>query len=305
VAGPRLLVLDAYAPEGRAALREAGGTEAGALYARMLARLEPEARVEIAWPADPDPDLPAGADLAGYDGIAWTGSSLTIHHADDLRVARQIELAGAAYRAGVPSFGSCWAAQLAVAAAGGRCARSPRGREFGVARGIRLSDEGRAHPLFAGKTEPFDAFTSHEDEVVGPGSGAAVLAGNDWSRVQAVDVARGAGRFWAVQYHPEYDWHEVASLARLRRDELVAQGTWPSARDADAWIERAEALHASPDDAELAAALGAGPDLLDPAVRTREAANWLAALRAGALRAKRPDDADAARATRAPGVGAG
>jgi len=35
----RLLVLDAYAPEGRAAVRAAGGTEAGALYERMLRRL--------------------------------------------------------------------------------------------------------------------------------------------------------------------------------------------------------------------------------------------------------------------------
>ena len=32
----RLLVLDAYAPEGRAALRAAGGTLAGELYRRML-----------------------------------------------------------------------------------------------------------------------------------------------------------------------------------------------------------------------------------------------------------------------------
>jgi len=278
MSGLRLLVLDAYAPEGRAALREAGGTEAGELYARMLGALAPAARVEIAHPADPDPDLPTGAELAGYDGLAWTGSSLTIHHEDDPRVAGQIDLARAAYRAGVPSFGSCWAAQLAVVAGGGRCARSPRGREFGVARRIALSAEGRAHTLFAGKPTVFDAFTSHEDEVGTPGAGATVLAGNAWSRVQAVDVGQGPGHFWAVQYHPEYDLHEVASLCRLRRDELVGQGAFASRRDADAWIERAEALHASPDDAALAADLDVGPDLLDPEVRTREVANWLHSL---------------------------
>jgi len=276
----RLLVLDAYAPEGRAALRNARGSEAGTLYAGLLGRLAPEARVEVAYPADPDPDLPARSDLAGYDGIVWTGSSLTIHHTDDPRVARQIDLVGAAYRAGVPSFGSCWAAQLSVVGAGGRCTRSPRGREFGIARGITLSLEGRAHPLFDGKPTVFDAFTSHEDEVRTVGAGAAVLASNTWSRVQAVDVARGPGRFWAVQYHPEYDLHEVASLGRLRRDELVAQGTWASTRDAEAWIEKAEALHASPGDAELAAELDVGPDLLDEATRAREFANWLAALAA-------------------------
>jgi GMP synthase (glutamine-hydrolysing) len=277
----RLLVLDAYAPEGRAALRDAGGTEAGMLYVSMLRAIEPEVRVEIAYPADPDPDLPSRTELASYDGIAWTGSSLTIHHEDDPRVARQIDLAGAAYRGGVPSFGSCWAAQLSAVAAGGRCTRSPRGREFGIARGITLSHEGRGHPLFAGKPAVFDAFTSHEDEVGSPAAGTSVLASNAWSRVQAVDVQRGAGRFWAVQYHPEYDLHEVASLCRLRRDELVAQGTFASGRDADAWVENAEALHAAPDDAALAAELDVGADLLDASVRTREVANWVAAVREG------------------------
>ena len=38
----RLLVCDAYAPEGRAALRGAGATEAGLLYERTLLRLAQE-----------------------------------------------------------------------------------------------------------------------------------------------------------------------------------------------------------------------------------------------------------------------
>lgn len=287
MAALRLLVLDAYAPEGRDAVRGAGGTEAGRLYERMIARLLPEARVEIAYPADPDPELPADAALGGYDGIAWTGSSLTIHHADDPRVARQVALARAAFAAGVPSFGSCWAAQLAVVAAGGRCAKSPRGREFGVSRGITLSDAGRAHPLFAGKPARFDAFTSHEDEVVALPPQAGLLAGNAWSRVQAVSVAHAAGRFWAVQYHPEYDFHEVAALCRLRRDELVAQGSFADAPEADAWIEAAEAIHADPGDAALRERLSASADLLDPELRTREVANWLDALASGAAQPAR------------------
>lgn len=278
----RLLVLDAYAPEGRAAVRGAGGTEAGRLYERMIARLSPDARVEIAYPADPDPELPADAALAGYDGIAWTGSSLTIHHSDDPRVARQIALARAAFDAGVPSFGSCWAAQLSVVAAGGRCAKSPRGREFGVARAIVLSEAGRAHPLFAGKPGRFDAFTSHEDEVVVLPVEASLLASNAWSRVQAVSVEHAAGRFWAVQYHPEYDLHEVAALCRLRRDELVAQGCFADSAAAEAWTEDAEALHLDPDDAVLRERLTVSTDLLDPELRTREVANWLDALSSGA-----------------------
>jgi GMP synthase (glutamine-hydrolysing) len=273
-----VLVLDAYAPEGRAALRGAGGSEAGRLYERMLRALDPDVAVDLAYPADADPQLPEGAALRDYDGVAWTGSSLTIHVEDDPRVRRQVAFARAVYEAGLPSFGSCWAAQLAVVAAGGRCAANPRGREFGVARRIALTEAGRAHPVYRDKPAVFDAWTSHADHVVALGDGAALLASNEWSRVQAVSVVRGAGRFWALQYHPEYDAREVAALCRLRKGELVAQGTFADGATADAWIARLEALHADPADAALAASLGVAPPLLDFAARTVEVRNWLASL---------------------------
>lgn len=278
MSGLRLLVLDAYAPEGRAAVRGAGGTEAGRLYERMLRALAPDAVIDLAHPADPDPALPVGAGIGAYDGIAWTGSSLTIHAAGDARVERQLAFARAVYDAGVPSFGSCWAAQLSVAAAGGRCDANPKGREFGVARAIELTAAGRAHPVFRDKPARFDAWTSHADHVVELCDGGTLLASNAWSRVQAVAVERGRGRFWALQYHPEYDAHEVASLCRLRKAELVGQGTFADGAAADAYVEALEALHADPSRADLAAALGIGPDLLDFALRTVEVRNWLASL---------------------------
>ena len=274
----RLLVLDAYAPEGREALRNAGASEAGALYERMLRRLAPDASVARAYPADPDPALPDAEGLRAYDGVCWTGSSLTIHQEDDPRVRRQIDFARTVYEAGVPSFGSCWAAQLAVVAAGGRCARNPRGREFGVSRRIALSRSGRVHPVFAGKPDVFDAFTSHCDEVVILGRSATLLASNDWSRVQAVDVACGRGRFWAVQYHPEYDLHEVASLCRLRADELVAEGRFATRADADRYVFDLEALHREPGRLDLRRELEIDEALLDEDLRTREVRNWLASL---------------------------
>jgi GMP synthase (glutamine-hydrolysing) len=272
----RLLVLDAYAPEGRELLRDADGTEAGILFERMLTAVAGEPTViDVRYPADPDPDLP---NVTDYDGIAWTGSSLTIHHADDPRVTRQIEYARRAYQAGVPSFGSCWAAQLAVVAAGGKCAPSPRGREFGIARDIELSSLGASHPLFAEKPVRFCGFTSHQDEVTVLPGNASLLASNDWSAVQAVSVEAQSGRFWAVQYHPEYDLHEVASLCRLRADELIEQGMFSDPREASEHIEALEALHLDPAQPDLAKQLGVGPDLLDERVRTREARNWVASL---------------------------
>ena len=140
---------------------------------------------------------------------------------------------------------------------------------------IRLTEEGTAHPLYRGKPRTFAAFTSHADEVSLLAPGAMLLASNPWSRVQASCSDGGSGSFWAVQYHPEYDCHEVASLCRLRKPELVAQGTFENEAAADRNIELLEQLHEKPDDVEAAAALDVDDTVLDPDIRTREVRNWL------------------------------
>lgn len=267
----RFLVLDAYDDAGRASLAAAGATLAGELWRRLLLSLEPTARVEVTNLGTGSSGLP---DLSGFSGIAWTGSNLTIHRETDL-VRLHVEIARAALAQAIPSFGSCWGLQLAVVAGGGRCAANPRGREFGIARGIRLSPEGRAHPLFAGRTEPFLAFTSHEDHAVSLAPGTTLLAGNDFSPVQAVEVRAGRGVFFAVQYHPEYGPRDVAALARLRGPQLLAQGDFPDQGALDAWIAEMERLDREPSDPDLRDRLGATNDVSDRAIVASEVRRWL------------------------------
>ncbi len=199
---------------------------------------------------------------------------MTILDEKDPRVGRQIELARALLSAEVPCFGSCWAIQLASVASGGRCERNPSGREFGISKQIRVSSAGREHPLFAGKPAEFTAFTSHVDHVADLPTGSTTLASNDWTPIQAANVAPGRV-FWAVQYHPEYDLHEIASLCRMRLDALVADHTFADERAARQWLADLEALHRSPGDESLRDKLGVDESLLDPRLRSLEVDNWL------------------------------
>lgn len=266
----RLLVLDAYDDAGREALRGAGATLAGELWRRLLVSLAPSARVQVQNLGTGDASRP---DLAGVDAIAWTGSNLTIHR-ETAEVRRHVEIARAALAAGIPSFGSCWGLQLAVVAGGGTCEANPRGREFGIARGIRLTDAGRSHPVFAGREEPFSAFASHEDHAVELAPGTTLLGGNDFSPVQAVEVSHGRGSFLAVQYHPEYGPCDVAALARLRGPQLIRQGDFADQGALDSWIADMERLDREPGDPALRRRLGATDAVLDPERRAREVARW-------------------------------
>ena len=275
MASLHFLVIDGYRRDGREGLTAAGATTAGKLYERMLLGCHPDASVDILYPADPGSALPRGASLAAYDGIAWTGSSLTVYDGDDPAVRPQIEFARAAFEAGVPSFGSCWAAQIAVVAAGGRCAANPRGREMGIARKIALTDDGRAHPLYIGKPRVFDAFISHEDEITHLPSGALCLAGNAFSSVQAVCVSYRRGTFWAVQYHPEYDLHELARLTHARKERLTGMGFFADLDAAQDYVNKLEALHQDPSRRDLAWLLGIDSDIMSEDVRQAEVRNWI------------------------------
>ncbi len=273
-ADPRFLVVDGYLKASRDELVAGGASMAGDLYAAMLRRFVPGAHVDTVFPADDAAGLPAGAELAAYDGIAWTGCSLTVFE-DDPRVRSQIDFCRAAFTAGVPSFGSCWALQIAVVAAGGLCAANPRGREMGIAHKIQLTPEGRGHPLYAGKPSVFDAFISHVDEVTHWPSTAVLLASNQFTHVQAAAVTFESGTFWGLQYHPEYDLHEMARLMYCRRAKLTELGFFRDEDQALTHIDALETLHADPVREDLAWALGVDDDILRPEIRQCEVGNWI------------------------------
>jgi len=272
---PHILIVDGYPVADRENLAGCGMGTAGDLYAQMLSSLCPNASFEIVFPSDPGTHLPDGAGLERFDGVAWTGCSLTLHDDSDKRVLRHIELAREAFRVGVPQYGTCWGIQIAAVAAGGTVAANPGGREMGIARKIILSATGRGHPLYENKPTTFDGYVSHFDEVTHVPPGADVLAGNAFTRVQALTVHHDKGTFWGLQYHPEYDLYQMARLMSARREALLKEGFFSSEENAEAMVESFETLHKNPDDKALAWQWGVEADLLNDAVRHTEPRNWL------------------------------
>lgn len=272
--GKRFLIVDGYPLESREQFRQVGMTLAGELYARLLKKCLPEADYEIWYSSDPGAPKYTDEQLADFDGVLWPGCNLTIYH-DDPRVHAHLDLAARSFEVGVPAFGSCWAIQLAAKVAGGEVAAHPRGREMGLALKIRLTDEARQHPMFEGKPEVFSHFVSHDDEVVRLPEGGTRLAGNDWSRVQAIEVKYKKGLFWATQYHPEYDLHEVARLILAREPRLIKQGLFRGHDDLVEYVNKLEALFEDPSRADLRWQLKIDDDVLADEIRECEFRNWI------------------------------
>ncbi|MFH1743966.1 MAG: type 1 glutamine amidotransferase [bacterium] len=271
----RFLIIDGYPKDSRDELEDAGMRLAWDLYADLLLQHVPDAQYDVLLPCDPGVGIPTKSDLDEYNGILWTGCNLTIYERDDQRVICQIELAKRAYEVGVPSFGSCWGIQMAAVAAGGEVGPNPKGREMGIARKIVLTPEGRNHPMFDGKPVVFDGFISHVDKVTTLPPGATRLAGNDFTSVQALAVKHRNGTFWATQYHPEYNLHEMARLIVARESKLVPLGFFKGHKDLMQLVDRMEALAAEPDRMDLRWQLAIDDDVLSDRIRQCEFVNWL------------------------------
>ena len=269
----RILVIDGNVAQVRARQTAALGYDSGVGYRRVLHRLDGSLQIDIVLAADGPAEFPTGVCLDDYDGVTMTGSALNIYNGGP-PVTRQIDLAKAVFAAGIPFFGSCWGLQVAVTAAGGEVQANPQGREFGFARRIQLTDAGREHSLYAGKPAVFEAPTVHRDGIAALPRGAEILARNDFG-VQAAAFSFGRGTFWGVQYHPEYDYADVAATAERYGDTLVTEGMFRDRAALDGFAAELRALQADPSDSTLLWKHALGPSVQNQALRLLEIRNWL------------------------------
>jgi GMP synthase (glutamine-hydrolysing) len=270
---PRLLVCEGNTAELRAKQVAAGGQIMSDGYADLLRKLLPGAVVDICYPADPGANLPIGG-LEGYDGVAITGSALNVYDRGPT-IDPQIEMAREVMKAKTPLFGSCWGLQVITVAAGGVVRVNPKGRELSIARKIALTPEGRAHPMYRGKANVFDAVAVHLDEVEVMAPGTTVLAENAMSAVQAAEITVDGATAWGVQYHPEFSLGDMAAIVRRYGGRLMKEGFFADEAGRDAYVADLETLDRDPANTPVAWRHGMDETVLDPTVRTLEIANWI------------------------------
>ena len=128
--------------------------------------------------------------------------------------------------------------------------------------------------LFTGKPAVFEAPAIHGDEIAALPAGASALAGNDMG-LQAATFSFRRATFWGVQYHPEYDYLDLAAAAERYGATLVAEGLFHDRTALDQFALELRQLHSQPGDAALLWKHGLGPAMANEALRRLEIRNWL------------------------------
>jgi GMP synthase (glutamine-hydrolysing) len=269
----RFLIIEGNTREVREGYREGQGVTPAQGFGNVMLGLAGGGHYDILHATDADASLPAGTGFGDYDAAILTGSALHLWQRQP-EALRQVEVARALYRAGIPFFGSCWGLQVAAVAAGGDVQRNPRGREMGFARKITRNAAGKLHPLLAGRPDVYDAPCSHLDEVAVPPPDATILASNAMSHVQAAEFRFEGGTFWGVQYHPEYSLADLAFLIDRRMAMLIEEGFFADQAAKTRYVAELRQLDTAPPRG-LCWQHGLGPDVTDPALRMTELRNFL------------------------------
>lgn len=276
---PKILIADGNTKTNNDQMQAVGGQLGAERYANEIRRMYPDAELVTIYPADSDDYLPKGVSLTDFDGMVMGGSGL---HAFDQapEVTRQVDLMREALESDMQVLGSCWGLQVAAAATGGTVAKSPRGREVGIARKISVTQAGAGHALYMDKPHVFDSPCIHYDEVTHLPAGSVILAENAHSSVQAAVIRVGGGIFWGVQYHPEFDIAHLANLYRRYASDMISQGYFIDEDALETYCGELAALHQDPSRLDLRWRLGIDDDVIDADMRCREIRNWVESLHA-------------------------
>ncbi|MBY6142167.1 gamma-glutamyl-gamma-aminobutyrate hydrolase family protein [Leisingera daeponensis] len=203
------------------------------------------------------------SDLETADGVVLTGAGVPWSvEATEARVLR--EAGELVLKAGLPVIGSCNGLQLAALLLGGKVGTCRKGMEIGLARNIRMTPDGRTHPMMATRSDGYCVPCVHRDEVQELPPGATLMAYNDHSQVQAMVYDVNGVDFWGMQYHPEMP---ISSIADSVSDET---SIFMNASSLVSDLRIAET------DLDAATRLGGKSEELSEKARTAEIANWLA-----------------------------
>jgi GMP synthase (glutamine-hydrolysing) len=129
--------------------------------------------------------------------------------------------------------------------------------------------------MYEGKGDVFDVVSVHTDHVVTLPEGGRVLASNDMSEVQSLEIEGQGSVCWGVQYHPEFDLGSIADILEDYGPATVRVGIFPDMETVERLKRDMRAVSEDGSRMDLRRLYGWGEEIADSSLRMRELKNWL------------------------------
>ena len=254
----KILIVEGNTKEENINFGSAGCVPQSENFKSHVKKIEPNSEIEIVAPGDNQSISKIVQSLKKYNGVILTGSTLRVND-NSSEIKKHIQFAKKCFEKEKKIFAACWGLQITVTAAGGKCRVSPNGPHIGIAKDIKLTDEGKKHDLFSLKQQKFTTPAFNHDEVESPPNNSILLASDKINKFMALQFNVGKSEIWGLQYHPEIPYDYMIKLIKHRAKGLIDKNLFKDINEVNSHLEAIEeAKTALKDD-----------------VRTIELKNWI------------------------------
>tara|TARA_B110001452_G_scaffold211293_1_gene181754 strand:- start:172 stop:957 length:786 start_codon:yes stop_codon:yes gene_type:complete len=216
-----ILIVEGNIPEDSEVFIRAAGASASENLKNLVLKLEPNSNVKIINPGIDEETKEALEVINQYHGIIFTGGAMRINNLTD-EIKKHINFASNCFNHKKRILAICWGLQVCSTAAGGRVASGKNGAHIGIASSVEINKEGQKNLIYKNKKIKFTTPAFNFDEVCETPEGATLLSSDKVNKVMCVYFKSGNSEIWGLQYHPDYEYHQIINLSNERKDQMIA-----------------------------------------------------------------------------------
>jgi GMP synthase (glutamine-hydrolysing) len=215
-------------------VKAAGATAADNLK-NLVLKLEPSSSTKIINPANDDETKEALENINQYNGIIFTGGAMRINDMTD-EIKKHINFASNCFKHDKKILAICWGLQVCSTAAGVRVEPAKNGAHIGIASDVKINEEGQKNLIYKNKKTTFTSPAFNYDEVIELPEGATLLSSDKINHIMAIHFKPGKSEVWGLQYHPDYEYHQMVRLAKARKDRIIKNKQFKDENDFETHI---------------------------------------------------------------------
>ena len=216
-----ILIVEGNIPKDSEVFIRAAGASASVNLKNLVLKLEPNSNVKIINPGIDEETKKALEVINIYHGIIFTGGAMRINDLTDV-IKKHINFASNCFNHKKKILAICWGLQVCSTAAGGRVAPGKNGAHIGIASSVEINKEGQKNLIYKNKKLKFTTPAFNFDEVCETPEGATLLSSDKVNKVMCVYFKSGNSEIWGLQYHPDYEYHQIINLSNERKDQMIA-----------------------------------------------------------------------------------
>jgi GMP synthase (glutamine-hydrolysing) len=114
----------------------------------------------------------------------------------------------------------CWGLQVCSTAAGGKVNPGLNGAHIGIASDVIINEDGDKHFIYKNKKKKFTTPAFNFDEVIELPKNSILLSSDRVNKVMGVSFKAGNSEITGLQYHPDYEYHQMINLIVGRKERL-------------------------------------------------------------------------------------